>query len=126
MTKHGIANPRQHVQGAFPGGIALETVFVNPSLLQQLDAAVEDAITSASWCDVQALLPPVLTAADAGALLGHSPQLQAAGGHRHLKNTLQKALMPYALMWQLAWSAADAQPPAVGCRWVLVFRCPEL
>ena len=103
VTKHGIANPRQHVQSAFPGGIALETVFVNPSLLQQLDVAVEDAITSASWCDVQALLAPVLTAADVGALLGHSPQLQAAGGHRHLEKRTQKALLPYALMWQLTW-----------------------
>ena len=81
MTKHGIANPRQHLQSTFPGGIALETVFVNPSLLQQLDAALEDAIASASWCDLQALLPPVLTAADVGALLGHSSPLQAAGGH---------------------------------------------
>ena len=103
MTKHGFTNPRQHVESAFPDGIALETVFANSSLLQQLDAAVEDAITSASWCDVQALLPPVLTAADVGALLGHSPQLQAAGEHRHLEKRNQRALLLYALTWQLAW-----------------------
>ena len=113
VTKHGIANPRQHMQSAFPGGIALDTVFVNPSLLQQLDAAVEDAITSASWCDLQALLPPMLTAADVGALLGHSSQLQAAGGHRGFEARTQKALLPSALCISLRGSAAGAQPLAV-------------
>lgn len=75
----GIANEKNYLKGAFPEGIALETAFVGPLLLSQLEAAVEDALSGGTWVDVAPLLPSVLTAADASALLSRVPQLQQAG-----------------------------------------------
>ena len=79
VAKLGIASAKQHLQATFPDGLALETAFVSPSVVHQLDAAAEDAVTSSSWCDMQALLPSVLTQEDASLLLEHCPFMQSAG-----------------------------------------------
>ena len=52
---------------------------MSPSVVHQLDAAAEDAVVSNSWCDMQALLPSVLTQEDATALLDHCPFMQSTG-----------------------------------------------
>lgn len=79
VAKLGIAASKQHLQTTFPDGIALESAFVSPSVIHQLDASAEDAVASGSWCDVQALLPPALSHEDASALLEHCPIMQSAG-----------------------------------------------
>lgn len=80
VAKLGISSGKQHLQTTFPDGIALETAFINPSIVHQLDASAEDALVSASWCDMQALLPPALTHDDATALLQHCSVMQSSGG----------------------------------------------
>lgn len=79
IAKLGISSGRQHLQTTFPDGIALDTAFVNPSVVHQLDASAEDAAASGSWCDMQALLPPALTHDDATALLEHCSVMQHSG-----------------------------------------------
>jgi hypothetical protein len=49
LKKLAIPNPKQYLEGKYPDGIALETVFVHPSLVNQLDAAVEEALANGTW-----------------------------------------------------------------------------
>ena len=79
LEKMGIANGRSYMEAAFPDGSPLETAFAAPQLASQLDAAVEEAISSGSWLDAQACLPSALGSADAASLLEKSPALQSAG-----------------------------------------------
>jgi len=79
VTKLGISSGKQHLQATFPDGIALETAFVSPSVVHQLDASAEDAVASGSWCDMQALLPSALTHEDTTALLEHCSVMQPSG-----------------------------------------------
>ena len=79
MAKLGISAAKQHLRSIYPDGLALETAFVNPAVVHQLDGFAEDAVASNSWCDLQALLPPALTHDDTIALLGHCSVLQTAG-----------------------------------------------
>ncbi|KAA6426767.1 MAG: hypothetical protein FRX49_03092 [Trebouxia sp. A1-2] len=50
LSKLGISSGKQHLQTTFPDGISLETAFVNPTVVHQLDASAEDAAASGSWC----------------------------------------------------------------------------
>lgn len=79
VAKLGITASKQHLQATFPDGIPLETAFVSPSVIHQLDASAEDAVASGSWCDVQALLPPALTHEDTAAVLEHCSVMQPSG-----------------------------------------------
>ena len=79
LEKMGIANGRSYMEAAFPDGSPLETAFAAPQLASQLDAAVEEAVSSGSWLDAQACLPSALSTADAASLLQQSPALQSAG-----------------------------------------------
>ena len=49
VTKLGIPSAQAYLQANFPDGIALETAFVGPELVQQLDAAVEEALSAEQW-----------------------------------------------------------------------------
>ncbi|DBB10622.1 TPA: hypothetical protein ACH3X3_007133 [Trebouxia sp. C0006] len=79
VSKLGISSGKHHLQTTFPDGIALETAFVNPTVVHQLDASAEDAAASGSWCDLQALLPPALTHDDITLLLEHCSVMQPSG-----------------------------------------------
>ena len=79
VAKLGIASGKQHLQSTLPEGIPLETAFVSPSVVHQLDASAEDAVASGSWCDVQPLLPSALSHDDAAALLEHCSVMQPSG-----------------------------------------------
>ena len=79
VAKLGITASKQHLQTTFPDGIPLESAFISPSVIHQLDASAEDAVTSGSWCDVQALLPPALTHEDMAAVLEHCSVMQSSG-----------------------------------------------
>ena len=79
VAKLGITASKQHLQTTFPDGIPLDTAFVSPSIMQQLDASAEDAVASGSWCDLQSLLPPALTHEDTAAVLEHCSVMQSSG-----------------------------------------------
>ena len=79
VAKLGITASKQHLQATFPDGIPLDTAFVSPSVIHQLDASAEDAVTSGLWCDLQALLPPTLTHEDTAAVLEHCSVMQSSG-----------------------------------------------
>ena len=79
MAKLGISSAKQHLQSIYPDGLALDTAFINPAVVHQLDSFAEDAVASGSWCDLQALLPPALTHEDTTALLEHCSVLQSSG-----------------------------------------------
>ena len=81
VAKLGISSAKQHLQSIYPDGLALDTAFVNPAVVHQLDGFAEDAVASGSWCDLQALMPPALTHEDTTALLEHCSVLQSSGTH---------------------------------------------
>lgn len=53
----GVGSARAYLEATFPDGIALDTVFVGPELLHQLDASAEEAIATASWYDAPSRSP---------------------------------------------------------------------
>ena len=74
----GVSNPRAQLPESIPGGIALDGVYVGPSVAAALDGAVGAAIETGTWADALPLLPSVLSAGDAAALLGTCPALRCA------------------------------------------------
>ncbi|GAB4816872.1 hypothetical protein N2152v2_003918 [Parachlorella kessleri] len=81
VSKYGIAAPRQFLPQHFPDGIALDSAFVAPSVVDQVEACAEEALQAGSWCDVQPVLPSILSTSDAAALLGRClPRLQQPAG----------------------------------------------
>lgn len=79
VTKLGVANAQQHLAGLFPDGLALQSAFVAPSQVQQLDAAIEEALETDAWLDCAPLVPSVLSTADAVDLLSKAPAAQQLG-----------------------------------------------
>lgn len=79
VTKLGVPNAQQHLAGLFPGGFALCSAYVAPSQLQQLDAAVDEALEAGIWVDCLPLVPPVLSTADAVDLLSRASTAQQLG-----------------------------------------------
>jgi hypothetical protein len=79
-TKNGVNNPAQYLAQAFPEGLALSSAFVAPTVSHQVEAAVEDAVQSGSWCDVITVVPSALTASDAAQVLEKSNIAAAKGG----------------------------------------------
>ncbi|XP_040955035.1 agamous-like MADS-box protein MADS2 isoform X4 [Gossypium hirsutum] len=49
LHKLGISQPIQYLLPRFPEGIPLVAAFVHPSMIEMLDAAIEDAIERGSW-----------------------------------------------------------------------------
>jgi len=82
VTKLGVANAQQHLLGLFPDGIALQSAFVAPAQVQQLDAAIEEAVDTDSWVDCLPLVPSVLSTADTVDLLSKVPAAQQLGGNQ--------------------------------------------
>lgn len=70
--------PQQRLLSRFPEATALATVAVSPALVQQVDAAVQDAVVGGGWCDMAAELPPDLDAEDVGMLLQQAPAVKGA------------------------------------------------
>ena len=68
-AKYGVSNTAQFLSGTFPEGQSLSTAFVSPSVVHQIEAAVEEAIQSSTWCDVMNAAPGSLTSADVAQLL---------------------------------------------------------
>ncbi|XP_022729984.1 E3 UFM1-protein ligase 1 homolog [Durio zibethinus] len=78
MQKLGISQPIQFLQSRYPEGIPLVTAFVHPSMIEMLDAAIEDAIERGSWLDSLSVLPTSFGAQDASKILSLCPSVQSA------------------------------------------------
>lgn len=70
-SKHGVTNAAQFLASTYPEGLALQTMFISPTILHQANAAIEDALASDGWCDVPATVPGDLTVGDVATLLSN-------------------------------------------------------
>ncbi|XVF05585.1 hypothetical protein REPUB_Repub05bG0185300 [Reevesia pubescens] len=78
LQKLGISQPNQFLQSRYPEGMPLVTAFVHPSMIEMLDAAIEDAIERGSWLDSLSVLPTSFGAQDASKILSLCPSVQSA------------------------------------------------
>ncbi|XP_078429653.1 E3 UFM1-protein ligase-like protein [Wolffia australiana] len=78
LLKLAIPQPRQYLQTRYHSGIQLENVFVHPSLVEMLDAAVMDAIEHGNWIDCLSVLPSSIDSLDASKLLSFCSSVQRA------------------------------------------------
>lgn len=78
LNKLGIPSALQFLQARYPEGIPLVTVFVHSSMIDILDAAVEDAIERGSWIDSLTVLPAAFASQDASKILSLCPSIQVA------------------------------------------------
>ncbi|KAI5082067.1 hypothetical protein GOP47_0001810 [Adiantum capillus-veneris] len=79
LRKLAITQPKQFLQGKYPDGIALETVFMHSSFISMVDAAVEEAIDGGGWLDCVSLVPSSFSLADVARLVSFCPYIQKAG-----------------------------------------------
>ncbi|XP_011089402.1 E3 UFM1-protein ligase 1 homolog [Sesamum indicum] len=78
LHKLGIPQPIHFLQSRYPDGKPLATIFAHGSLIEMLDAAVEDAIERGSWIDSLTILPASFTPQDASKILSLCPYVQKA------------------------------------------------
>lgn len=78
LHKLSIPQPKQYLQSRYPEGIPLEGVFVHPSLVEMLDAAIEDAVDHGNWIDSLSVLPAYVGGQDISKILSLCPSLQKA------------------------------------------------
>ncbi|XP_010520295.1 PREDICTED: E3 UFM1-protein ligase 1 homolog [Tarenaya hassleriana] len=78
MQKLGISQAVQFLQSRYPEGTPLAAVFIHPSMIEMLDAAIEDAVERNSWIDSLAVLPASFTSQDAYKMLLLCPSFQSA------------------------------------------------
>ncbi|KAG8387771.1 hypothetical protein BUALT_Bualt02G0055900 [Buddleja alternifolia] len=78
LHKLGIPQPIQFLQSRYPEGKPLINVFVHGSLIEMLDASVEDALERGSWIDSLTILPTSFTSQDATKILSLCPSVQSA------------------------------------------------
>jgi hypothetical protein len=64
LTKIGISDPRSFCSTRFPESIGLKTCCVARSFLYQLEAAIDDCITTQSLVDISSFVPSVLSDKD--------------------------------------------------------------
>lgn len=74
----GISQPVQFLQSRYAEGIPLVTAFAHPSMIEMLDAAVEDAIDRSSWIYSLSVLPTSFGSQDASKILSHCNSVQSA------------------------------------------------
>ncbi|XP_041993065.1 E3 UFM1-protein ligase 1 homolog [Salvia splendens] len=86
LHKLGIPQPIQFLQSRYPEGKALDTVFVHNSLIEMLDASVDDAVECGSWIVSLTILPTSFTSQDASKVLSFCPTVQRAlkSGKAHI------------------------------------------
>ncbi|XP_042431571.1 E3 UFM1-protein ligase 1 homolog isoform X1 [Zingiber officinale] len=78
LHKLAIPQPRQYLQSRYPEGIPLDVVFVHQSVVEMLDAAIEDAVEHGNWIDVLSVLPPYVGGQDVLKILSLCSSLQRA------------------------------------------------
>ncbi|CAH9075065.1 unnamed protein product [Cuscuta europaea] len=78
LQKLGIPQPIQFLQSRYPEGTPLVTIFAHPSMIEMLDASVEDAMERGSWIDSLSVLPASFGSQDASKILSFCPSVQKA------------------------------------------------
>lgn len=78
LHKLAIPQPKQYLQSRYPEGIPLDGVFVHPSMVEMLDAAIEDAVEHANWIDTLSVLPSYIGGQDVSKILSLCPSVQRA------------------------------------------------
>ncbi|KAM5583840.1 hypothetical protein ABKV19_003626 [Rosa sericea] len=76
LQKLRIPQPDQFLQSRYPECIPLVTTFIHPSMIEMLDAAIEDALERGSWMDSLSILPMSFGSQDASKLLSLCPSIQ--------------------------------------------------
>ncbi|KAL6195675.1 hypothetical protein ACLB2K_031293 [Fragaria x ananassa] len=76
LQKLRIPQPVQFLQSRYPECIPLVTTFIHPSMIEMLDAAIEDALEHGSWMDSLSILPMSFGSQDASKLLSLCPSIQ--------------------------------------------------
>lgn len=64
LSKVGISDPKSYISTKFGNVVILKTCAVSNSFLLQVDAAIEESVTSESLIDISTLLPSNLSEAD--------------------------------------------------------------
>ncbi|KAH7281567.1 hypothetical protein KP509_36G053900 [Ceratopteris richardii] len=78
LRKLAVSRPKQFLQGKYVDGIALETLFVHPSFISMVDAAVEEAVEGGGWIDCVSLVPSSFSPVDIAKMLSLCPYVQKA------------------------------------------------
>ena len=79
LDKLNTADPRGHMRASYQDSRPLQSCLLSGHLASQLDAAVEEAVSSGAWADALAHLPPAVTPSDAAMLMGQAWQQQPKG-----------------------------------------------
>lgn len=74
LVRLGIPDPSSYIKKRYKSSklVFLRAVCVGQALVDQVEASVEEAVNSASWTDIQPLLPSCLSMEDMGMLINHS------------------------------------------------------
>ena len=77
----GVAEPKQFIRKKFPDEklVFLAGCAVGPATTDQLEVAVDEALTGGGWCDAGALLPSVVGGEDAATLVRGALTARQAG-----------------------------------------------
>ena len=78
LSKMQVREPKAYLQSTFPGGIALESVYIKQSLLEACEVQVEEAVAQGWAVDVRSAFTHDLSEGDVEALLGASAPIKAA------------------------------------------------
>ncbi|KAI3438673.1 hypothetical protein D9Q98_001094 [Chlorella vulgaris] len=88
VTRYGIPSARPFLAEHFPDGIALDSAYLSPAVVDQVEAAVEEALAAGGWCDITPHAPSILSAGDTAALLSRcqavTGAVAATGGAAHV------------------------------------------
>eukprot|EP00040_Diaphanoeca_grandis_P030010 m.176742 g.176742 ORF g.176742 m.176742 type:complete len:750 (+) comp31855_c1_seq4:74-2323(+) len=87
VRRLGIKNPKGHLKKIFPGGVALDSCYLDAGIQDTINASVQEALDTAELIDIQELLPPPCTGSDASALLTSLPILRKQKNARVLCNS---------------------------------------
>ncbi|KAK2846306.1 hypothetical protein Q7C36_011160 [Tachysurus vachellii] len=73
LSRLGIPDPLNYVKKRFKDRklLFLQSVCVDAAILDQLEASVEEAVSSETWIDLQMLLPSCLSSDDSATLINH-------------------------------------------------------
>lgn len=64
------AAPKDYLRGKYPDGIALETVFVSPTIISALNDQIEESVASGTFLDPVAVLPSPFSDTDVAEIIG--------------------------------------------------------
>lgn len=74
VSRLGISDPVGYIKKKFPSSknlMFLDSCCVGPSIVEQLESALDEALSTGGWCDVLPLLPTTLSPEDGTQLINH-------------------------------------------------------